>query len=378
MRVRPSTALKPTAAAIRAVLPGAALALGFLGSGLAQATEITIPTLDVGAGLRTSFVDSDTKGGAKSDDFTLDSIRLYVNGTVNDQIKLTFNTEYTNGSNSSDPNFNKVNVLDALGRFEFSPKFNLWAGRFLPPSDRANLYGPYYANNISVYTDGVQDGYPATYGGRDNGVAYWGDFDKVKLSVGAFDVPSTTSGATPTSNGRDVVAAGRVQIDFWDKEPGYYLNGTYYGEKDILAVGVAGQMVNNSKKAYTGDFLLEKKVNGGGAFTIESEYAKYDGFGGYDANFAESNGGYGLVAYLFPKKIGIGKIQLLAKYAKADYSRGAALANDYNQETTEGDVNYVIKDFKARVGLFIRDTNYSQSATKADNTAIGVTLQLQI
>lgn len=49
-----------------------------------------------------------------------------------------------------------------MGRFEISPKFN-WAGRFLPPSDRANLYGPFYANNWAVYTDGIQDGYPLSF-----------------------------------------------------------------------------------------------------------------------------------------------------------------------------------------------------------------------
>ena len=34
---------------------------------------------------------------------------------------------------------------------------------------------------------------------------------------------------------------GRVQIDLWDAEGGYYLNGTYYGGKNLLAVGGAVQ-----------------------------------------------------------------------------------------------------------------------------------------
>jgi len=68
---------------------------------------------------------------------------------------------------------NKVGVLDAIARFEFSDELNIWAGRFLPPSDRANLHGPYYANEWSVYIDGVQDGYASVATGRDDGVAYW-------------------------------------------------------------------------------------------------------------------------------------------------------------------------------------------------------------
>jgi hypothetical protein len=128
-----------------------------------------------------------------------------------------------------------------------SPKFNFWAGRFLPPSDRANLYGPYYAHHWGVYTDGIQDGYPFVFQGRDNGVVYWGDFaKKVKVSVGAFD------GGTATGN-RKILGAARVQIDFWDAEEGYYLNGTYYGDKNLLAIGGASQ-VQSGNTASSVDF----------------------------------------------------------------------------------------------------------------------------
>jgi hypothetical protein len=357
MRTHTSFALKPLA-----------LALGLAAAGAAEAAEVTLPTLDVGAGLRTSFtsVNYSDSNATNTDDFSLDSIRLYVNGKVDDQIKFTFNTEYTGSPPGGQ---NTVQVMDAIGRFEFSPKMNIWAGRFLPPSDRANLYGPYYANNWSVYTDGVQDGYPSTAVGRDNGVAYWGDFGKFKLSIGEFDIPSTTGN-------NDTLAAARVQLDLWDPEPGYYLNGTYYGDKDILAFGLAGQQIDGDRKAYTADFLLEKKVGDGGAFSIESEYAKYDGLGGYDAAYKESDGYYGLVAYLFPQKIGMGKVQVLAKLAKANFTEG--LTPNYDTTTTEGDVNYIIKGFNARVSLFVRHTAVSNATPSKDSTAAGLGLQLQI
>ena len=105
------------------------------------------------------------------DQFQLDHLRLYVNGPVTENIKFMFNTDY-------DSVTNKIGILDAVARIELSPEFNIWAGRFLPPSDRANLYGPFYSNEWNVYTDGVQDGYPFVFQGRDNGVAYWGDFAK--------------------------------------------------------------------------------------------------------------------------------------------------------------------------------------------------------
>ncbi len=100
-----------------------------------QAQDAPLPPITVGAGAQTSFVHTEPDGGDSSDTFALNSARLYVNGPVTSTIKFMFNTEY-NG------NGNDVEILDAVGRLEFSEKFNIWFGRFLPPSDRANLYGP--------------------------------------------------------------------------------------------------------------------------------------------------------------------------------------------------------------------------------------------
>ena len=144
----------------------------------------------VGAGVQTSYVHTSPDGGDDTDTFPLNSVRLYVSGTAAPKIKFMFNTEYDGASNH-------VGVLDAAAQFELSPKVNIWVGRFLPPSDRANLYGPYYANDWAVYTDGVQDGYPFVATGRDNGVVYWGQFDKVKVSGGVFDGATATGDAAP-------------------------------------------------------------------------------------------------------------------------------------------------------------------------------------
>ena len=205
----------------RRCAPVLLLLLGFLVLAPPSRAQVTLGPVTVGAGLRTSFVHTEPDGGGSTDQFLLDSARLYVNGPVTDKIKFMFNTEYDGATN-------KIGVLDAVARFELSPKFNIWAGRFLPPSDRANLYGPFYAHEWAVYTDGIQDGYPFVFQGRDNGVVYWGDFGKkMKVSAGAFDGKSATGNP-------NVIGAARVQIDFWDAEDGYYLNGTYYGDKNLL------------------------------------------------------------------------------------------------------------------------------------------------
>jgi hypothetical protein len=336
-----------------------------------RAQAPALPPITVGAGVQTSYAHTDPESGDATDNFLLNSLRLYVNGSVTDKIKVTFNTEYEGiaGPNAG----NRLIVLDAVGRFEYSDKFNVWVGRFLPPSDRANLYGPFYAHHWSVYTDGVQDGYPFVAVGRDTGVAYWGQFDRIKVQAGAFDGPSANTGRTTP------IAAGRVMVDFWDPEPGYYLNSTYYGGKNLLAIGVAGQVQGSedSNKAYSVDFLLERKVGAGGAFTVESEYAKYDRLGGYNARYGTDEGAYILASYLIPKVVGEGKFEVLGKFAKANFSNGLnAVDRDYDQKTTEINLNYIIKDFNARVMMFYKDTRYN--AVQTNSKQVGVGLQLQM
>lgn len=326
------------------------------------------PSVSVGAGVRTSFTHAEadvpgTVGDTELDDFSLDSARIYLSGKVTDNISIMFNTEY-NGSS--------VDVIDAVAQFSFSDKFNIWAGRFLPPSDRANLYGPYYASHWGIYQDGVQDGYLFTTTGRDDGVAYWGQFGMLKLSAGVFDVPATTGNT-------DVLTAARAQLDFWDAEAGYYLNGTYYGDKDLLAVGVAAQN-SNGENAYSVDFLLEKKLGGAGVITAEAEYAKYDGLGGYVGG-TKSDGWYVLGAYLFPAQVGIGKFQVLAKVGEATFEDNVPPINpnDVDQKTIELNLNYIIKQFNARISAFYIDIDVeSNSVSTLDSKQYGVGLQVQM
>jgi hypothetical protein len=356
----------------RPAWPGSSLATACVGAfvllappSCALADDISLPPISVGAGVRTSFEYNDPTAGKKTDDFNLDSIRLYISGHVMDHISFMFNTEYEGSPPAGN---NSVQVLDAVAQFSWGDQFNIWAGRFLPPSDRANLYGPYYANQWAVYRDGVQDGYPSTAVGRDNGVMYWGQFGIFKVAAGFFDVPSTVG----TSN---VVSSARVMVDLWDKESGYYLNGTYYGDKDLLAVGIDGQS-EAGNKAYSADFLLEKRLPDAGVVSVESEYAKYDHFGGYAGD--TSNGYYVLGSYLFPQVVGMGRFQPLVKYAHANYTFETGPTPTDTQKTVDVELNYIIKQFNARVSLYYLDVKYDHGIAGIDHKVVGLGLQLQM
>jgi hypothetical protein len=326
--------------------------------------QVTLGPLTVGAGLQASYDHTEPNGGTSTNQFDLNHIRLYVNGPVTENIKFMFNTDY-------DSVTNKIGVLDAVAEIGLSPQVNIWVGRFLPPSDRANLSGPFYSNEWAVFTDGIQDGYPSVFQGRDDGVAYWGTFaKKVKVSAGVFD------GGSATGNSR-MIEAARVQIDFWDPEDGYYLNRTYYGDKNLLAIGGATQ-VQDGRTATTADFLLEKKLHNGGVVTIESEYSNYNRLGGYEAAYAKSQGAYGLGSYLFPKVVHIstlsGKFEILGKYAKAEFTHGTT--PNFDQKTTEADFSYIIKQFNARVMTFYKDTRYNRVESNFWEAGVGLQIQM--
>ena len=336
-----------------------------------QAADVSLPPVSIGAGIQAGYYSCDksclyspgttTATNTSVSGFALDSARLYINGSVTDDIKMTFNTEYNSSTDA-------LIVMDAFGAFHFSDAFNIWAGRFLPPSDRPNLYGPYYSSDWTPYADGVADYYPNVAVGRDNGVAYWGDYGNAKLQVGAFDGESLNSAV---SDPKKLLMAARFTWDFWAKESGYYFGGTSYGGMDILALGVAGQSLD-SKTTWSIDGLLEKKLPNAGVVTIETDYNKDNGLTGS----RKSDGWFGLAAYMFPQPVGIGKFQLLGKYSEKSFDAVTGSAS-YKVKTSELNLNYIIKAFNARVGLYYLAQKVDvPGSTKPSE--LGLKLQLQM
>ena len=77
---------------------------------------------------------------------------------------------------------------------------------------------------------------------------------------------------------------------------------------------------------------------------------------------------------MFPKAVGIGKFQLLGKYAKADFTHGSEVS--YDQKTTEVDFNYIIKEFNARVFTFYEDTRFNRLLPNTWRAGLGLQFQI--
>jgi hypothetical protein len=337
--------------------------------GADPAEEKWYDRVTVGGGVRTDLrmvKDAAPNGRAESNDFELNSARIYLTGKVTDIVSVELNTEYTGpATGGSGP----VTILDAIAKFHFKDEFNFWAGRMLPPSGRSNLDGPYY---LTTWDFPFVEDYPAIFAGRDNGAAIWGDLmdKKFRYHVGVFE---GNMGAAVNRVASPLYAA-RFTYQLWDPEPApwYYTGSTYYGGKDILAIALAGQLQRNgagvlgAPEEFRGgdlDILFEKKLGTAGVLTVEAAlYLYYMGQAPAPAGnpiFDTGTAQMLLVAFLLPDKIGWGQLQPHIRFQHYDshQSRGAEDRTRYDIG-----VNYVISGHNALISAVWSQTDRDSAA----------------
>ncbi|MES2503017.1 MAG: porin [Pseudomonadota bacterium] len=338
-----------------------------------------------------SVEDAAANGDDRSNDFSLDSARLYLSGSLNKYIKGMLNTEKSGGGVGGN-----IEIIDANVQFQITPEIAIWAGRFLSPSDRANMAGPYYSMGGGYWANvASRYGWNGGIIGRDEGVALVGSaFDsKLAYSFGAFEGDnifrfSGVGALSETAGDKDkLMYAGRLQYDFWDAEPGYYGTGNYFGAKDILAIGIAGRskkdgvvgstLAVGDYTSYSVDFLLEKKDVGPGTASFEAAYYDYDTD---DVLLAEQGTAYSAgAAYLFNAKVGWGQFMPFVRYQKfaADGSTTGASVNstpDIDTKRYELGFNYVMEPYNAVITTAYSDTKVTGGSS---TNALKVALQFQ-
>ncbi len=372
---------------------------GMISGSLAAACFVTSPALaggtvefddgkwvSVGGGLRTNFnsVDVSRSGGFTSmadrgKDFRVESVRLYTSGKIHENIDFVFNTDAATDNDANAQNdIESLVVLDAIVQFHFSDMFNVWVGRHLPPSDRSNLSGPFF---INAWNFPVVSFFPAKIAGRDDGISVWGQRDggKFKYQVGFYE--GQENGTTADDS---VLAAGRVVLNLWDPEPGYYNASTYYGAKDILAFGLTFQSQADftGTSPNTGDFsafnidgLWEKKLANGAVGTVEGAYYSY----GYDnVGTGDQTGYFILGSYLLAERTGLGRLQPLIRYQFLE-TDGLGGNPSTEREVLDIGVNYIIDGHNARIAFNYQTDETTVGGTTTDDAdALVVGFQLQI
>src|SRR5207302_7279650 len=318
-------------------------------------------TLSFGVGLRVGGGIQTTSASTSTDSLGIQSldVRPYISGQVHPLLKFEGNLDLNNGDDS------RIRVLSAVAKVEPDDLFNVWFGRFLPPSDRANLSGPYFQNAWNYPTD--VNGYPSIYAGRADGGAVWGQLEKGKFKYMAGIFTLNTN--TPISEG---LYAARLVYNFLDPEPGYYNSSTYYGTKDILALGVAGQYQKRGSSIVVGtdstgapiffredlgafnvDLLFEKRLPWADTLTLEGAYYNFN-------KGAQGWSWYALASYLFAPKIAFGQVQPMARWQQL-----APTAGGDPTRVVDAGLNYIIDGHNTRFAFAVqhRDPPTAPSTT---------------
>ena len=256
---------------------------------------------------------------------------------------------------------NTAALLDLVAKLEIVDALNLWVGRMPIPSDRASLStvwgiapwtlpGRYDAFAPSVGPDARPAPGPRQFDNdRGDGATLWGQIRggrfKYYLGVFGLDQPNTTP-----------LYSGRLALSLLNPEPGFRSSSTYFGNKDILAVGVGAQHQTRGSLApaaaalpasdfneLNADLLFEKNGGMAGVLNVEGALAKLWGKGEL-----ASYQFFALVSYLVPIDIGIGRFQPLVRLQHA--GKGSASAPDAGDFTSaEAQLGYIIDGFHARL-----------------------------
>lgn len=266
----------------------------------------------------------------------------------------------------------QAQALDVIAQLDFMDEFHVWLGRMLTPSDRSNFSGPWFIspwNYPGVFFGGGP--YVGPRGteevGREVGAVVWGNdkSGKFKYYAGVMDLDNPE--LTP-------LFTGRLGVAIIGDEPGFYGSSTYYGTKDILALGVAGQyqkrsMLDNAATAadegdeelteFNADLLAEFNIGDAGTLSGEVGYYHMDG-----PVFPVQDMIFGVASYITPNEIGIGKLQPLFRIQKTFEPDLAAY---------EGALSYVMKDYFAKLTLVYTHTDLGN-----DNTNNMVQLGFQV
>lgn len=324
----------------------------------------------VGAAIRASFNSTTTRDSRVSGNyFTLNNARLMTSGQITDIIGYELNSDVNlaNGiTNSGLALPSSYNLLDAIVKIETSDLFHIWMGQFLPPSDRSNIDGPFHINGF-VYP--FVSRYPAVFQGRQIGAAYWGELNggQVQWSMGLFNgfgaalmSPYTNPPFSPPNTDNNIGFNARLNINLLDPEPGYYHASTYYGKKDLLAIGFAlhtehdGAGTSRNPRNFTAlnmDAVYETTLADGGVVTLEGALYYYDD-NDLVTSYRQGTSGFLYGGYMFPQVFSVGKIhgrfRPFVRYQKYNHDYLVPSAGLFSQGVDVG-TEYVINGANAHL-----------------------------
>jgi hypothetical protein len=358
----------------------------------------------VGGAVRFGVILQDPNQPSKMSEFHLDqgnysnAAELRLGGDVTPVFGWTanFNAVIDGNTNAAavvamgkGPTIADLGIEDLIAQVKIDNGFQIWGGRLLVPSDRSNFSGPFFMspwNYPGFYKAGEAPIGPMEGpNGRNQGITVWGNLadDKFKYFAGVYGIDQGGLNLAAPGPSANPFYSARLSYTFQGSEPGYWGSSTYYGAKSVTTLGIGGQYQKDGsndpttkapKDTYIGmaDLLTEQALAGTGTFTFEGQfYAFNDGyqFSG-PGTFSPHEAFYWLLSYLTPQPIGIGNVQLMARWQQTI---------DPAWTIVDGALAYVVKAYDARVVLTYEhiDAGTNADGSKDISNALQLGVQLQ-
>jgi len=265
------------------------------------------------------------------------------------------------------------------------------------PADRANLGGPFSAVAWNFYPGVLAYGVTTRvvalpHGnaiGRDGGGVLWGDLAGKKLhyALGVF-LPSAPLPGPAPPNAQPVaqtpLLSARLNIDILGQENGYLIKSSYFGDQDIVAIGVGGQFQKEGSLGVaptntTGvpigpgppsvdygelnsDVLVEMRFGAGAFFTFDGAYYHYIG------NNEPIRDEVSILGAIATPKLGIGNLQPYGRW-----QRFSPRADTVDLETfaVDAGLNYLIMGSALRIMLAYEHVDLG-NRHRSDEAQLGV------
>jgi hypothetical protein len=255
-----------------------------------------MPNIDYGGRLRSAVrFQSLSNPSSLNDVASTLYVDFYASGQINKMWRwLIAMTSGEYGGVPGTPSTVPFSILDAMAGFTPFPEFQIYAGRMLVMADRYAPSGPwsmdewFYPGFFVGTPPAVPKAGPA---GRDVGVTAWGAplGGHMKYYLGAYQLQDPA--LSP-------LFSGRLQVSLLSPEPHWFQRTTYYGDKDIVSVGIGGQIQNNGSvmtvpapaagmmapapmladyREFNVDLIAEKRFGNFGGLSLEGAYYNYQG-----------------------------------------------------------------------------------------------------
>lgn len=301
------------------------------------------------------------------DDFMLRRVYFYLKGQVTPYFSLfTHIAGDRLGQDGLDDSSlglgSGIAFRDLWATLNLHEAFKIQAGRMYVPLTRN--YGTTSTKTLlTTELDWAQGGirsnifYPSKVG-RDDGATFWGNIRDGLVQYRFMVAEGVESSImNPNDNLR---FAGRISINLFEPETGWFNQGTYLGEKRVLAIGVGGDyqedlMFGTLREDYsvrTADLFYDQPFRNGGALTFEASYIDISN-GPNSITFTPfSPGDDGSITslkagYLIPARIGPGQFQPSAHYQNIDVDE----AGKNDTEVYGVSLNYYIKGHANKISM---------------------------